>query len=90
MKTDFKDFLIQERKAESLMEAQADYKKVLLQAQLDEIKEEYLQENQEGDKCSMCGKHKGEIPIQEEETNRTLWVCEYCQSEFEGELKNEM
>ena len=86
---DFKDFMIAERHQESLIEAQADYKKVLLQSQLDEIKEEYLQANNEGDKCSMCGNHKGEIPICEEDSNRTLWICEYCDSEmFDNSLES--
>ena len=38
--------------------------------------------NQEGDKCAMCERDKGEVPIFDEDIGKTLWICEYCDSEM--------
>ena len=77
MKADFKDFMIAERQQEALLEAQADMREVLFKQQLQEI----ITPNQEGDRCAFC-ERKGEIPIQDEDTHRTLYICEYCDSEL--------
>jgi len=92
---DYKDILIDEERFDLLnQEVQADFnldkemREVLFSLGIKEIKEEVLPNN-EHDKCAVCGEREAEVPIQDEEKNLTIWICEYCDSEmFDNSLES--
>jgi hypothetical protein len=78
------NFKEEERNAEALQEARADYREVMFKTAL---KETELKPNNEHDKCARCGEGEGEVPIADDKS--TYWICEYCDSElFDNSLES--